>query len=54
MKLNGTHKLSVYADDVNVLGRSLHTTRKNTEALLVASKDSERETNADKTEYMFM
>ena len=54
LKLNGTCQFLVYADDVNVLGRSLHTIRKNTEALLVASKDSERETNADKTEYMFM
>jgi hypothetical protein len=25
LKLNGTHQLLVYADDVNVLGRSAHT-----------------------------
>jgi len=30
MKLNGTHQLLVYANDVNVLGGSLHTTEKNT------------------------
>jgi hypothetical protein len=24
MKLNGTHQLLVYADDVNILGGSLH------------------------------
>jgi hypothetical protein len=39
LKLNGTHQLLVYADDVNILGGSLHTVRKNTEALLIASKE---------------
>jgi hypothetical protein len=37
-KLNGTHQLLVYADDVNILGGSIHTIRKNTVALLIASK----------------
>jgi hypothetical protein len=27
LKLNGTHQLLVYAHDVNMLGRSAHTTR---------------------------
>jgi hypothetical protein len=39
LKSNGTHQLSVYADDVNILGGSIHTSRKNTEALLIASKE---------------
>jgi len=32
LKLNGTHQCLVYADDVNILGRSMHTIRKNTDA----------------------
>jgi len=30
-KLNGTHQLPVYADDVNTMGGSVHTIKKNTE-----------------------
>jgi len=37
LKLNGTHQLLVYADDVNILGGSLHTIKKNAEAFVVAS-----------------
>jgi hypothetical protein len=39
MKLNGTHQVSVNADDVNILGGNLHTVKKNTEALVFASKE---------------
>ena len=38
LKLNGTHQLLAYADDVNVLGGSAHTVKENAEALLVATK----------------
>ena len=54
LKLNGTHQLLVYADDVTILGRSIHTKKKNTEALLVANKEIGLEVNADKTKYMVM
>jgi len=38
LKLNGTHQFLVYADDINILGGSVHTIKTNTEALVDASK----------------
>ena len=43
-----------YVNDVNILGGSVHTTEKNTEALVFASKEIGQEVNADKTKYMVM
>jgi len=54
LKLNGAHQLLVYADDVNILGGSVHTVKENTETLLVGSKEIGLEVNADKTKYMVM
>jgi len=50
--LDGTHQLLVYADDVSILGGSVHTVKKNTEALLVACKKSGLEVRCYKTKYM--
>jgi len=49
LKVNGTHQLLVYADDVNILRQSIHTIKKNAEALVVASMEIGLEVNADKT-----
>jgi len=53
-KLNDTHQLIVYVDYVNIMGGSVHTIKKNTDTLVVASKDIGLEVNADKTKYMVM
>jgi hypothetical protein len=45
-KLNGSHQLLVYADDANILGGSIHT-KKNTDALVVACKETGLEVNAN-------
>ena len=52
--LNGTHQLLAYADDVNILEGSVHTVKENAEALVVATKETGLEVNADKTKYMVM
>jgi hypothetical protein len=52
LKLNGAHQPLVYADDVNILGGSVHAIKKTTEALAAVSKETERKVNADKTKYM--
>jgi len=54
LELNVTHQLLVYADDFNILGRSVHTIKKDTEALVVASKKTGLEVNADNSKYTFM
>ena len=54
--MNGELQLSVYADDVIILGRSVHTTKENAEALVrvVASKETGLEVNAEKTKHMVL
>ena len=52
LKLNGTHQLLAHADDVNILGGSVHTVKKNAEALVAATKEIGLEVNAHKTTYM--
>jgi uncharacterized phage infection (PIP) family protein YhgE len=46
--------LSVYADDVNLLGDSINTMKENTDTLLQASRDICLEINAEKAKYMIM
>jgi len=54
LKLNGAHQLLNYADDVNILGGSVHTVEENAEALVVATKETGLEVNADQTKYIIM
>ena len=53
-KLNGAHQLLVYADDINIWGRRLHTIKNNKETLLVGSKETGLEVNAEKTKHVAM
>jgi hypothetical protein len=46
LKLNGTHQLLAYADDVNLLGDNIDTINKNTETVIDASKEVGLEANA--------
>jgi len=39
LKLNDTHQLLAYADDVNMLEGSVHTVKETPEALIMASKE---------------
>jgi hypothetical protein len=52
LKLNGTHQLLAYADDVNLLGDNIDTINKNTETSLDPSKKDGLEIKVQKTKYM--
>jgi hypothetical protein len=54
LKINDTHHLLVYADDVNILGGRLHTVKGNTEALIVPTNRIRLAVNVDKTKYIVM
>ena len=54
LQLMGKHQLLVYADDVNILDRRIHTIKKTKEGLLVGSRGIGLEINADKTKNMVM
>jgi hypothetical protein len=54
LKLNGIHQLLAYADDVNLLGDTIATIKKNRETLIDASKEVGLEINVEKTKYMLL
>jgi sorting nexin-29 len=54
LKLNGTHQLLVYADEVNILGGSIQTIKESTQALVVTNKENGLEVNGDKSKYIVM
>ena len=43
-----------YADDINILGGTIHTLKENAEALVAATGEIGLEVSADKTKYMVM
>jgi hypothetical protein len=49
LKLNVTHQLLAYTDDVNLLGDNIDSINKSTETLLDASKEVGLDINVDKT-----
>jgi hypothetical protein len=54
LKLNVTHQLLAYADNVNLLGDNIDTIRKDTETLIDTSKEVGLEINIEKTKYMLL
>jgi hypothetical protein len=48
LNFNGTHQIVVYADDVNIMGGSVHPIKEKAETLVVVSKEIGLEINADK------
>jgi hypothetical protein len=54
MKLNETHQLLVYADDVNLLDDTIDTIKKNVETLIDANKKVSLVVNMEKTKYMLL
>jgi hypothetical protein len=53
LKLNGTYRLLVYADDVNLLGY-INTIKKHAETFIGASNEVGLEENAENTKYMLL
>jgi hypothetical protein len=54
LELDGTHRLLIYVDDVNLLGHSINTIKENKESLLEASRDVGLEINVEKMKYIIM
>jgi hypothetical protein len=55
LKMNGTHPLLIYVNDVNLLTESMKTIReKKTQPLLIDCKHIGHETDAEEAKYMFM
>jgi hypothetical protein len=54
LKLNGTHQLLAYTDEVNLLWDNIDTIKKNIETLIDVSKEVGVERNIEKTKCCFL
>jgi hypothetical protein len=54
LKLNWTHQVLAYADDVNLLGDNIDTIRENTETLNDANKEVGLEINVEKINFLLL
>jgi hypothetical protein len=54
LKLNGTHQLLAYADDMNLLGDNIDSIKESIETLIDASKEVGLEINVEKSKYMLL
>jgi hypothetical protein len=54
LKLNGTHQMLLYADDVDLQTDNIDTIKKNTRTLVDAGKEVGLEVNTEKTKYMLL
>jgi hypothetical protein len=54
LKLNGTHQLLIYADNVNLVEDNIDSKKKSIETVIDASKEVVLEVNAEKTKYMLL
>jgi len=54
LKLNGTHQLQTYVDEINILGGGIHNLKESAEALEAATREIGLEVSADKTKYKVM
>jgi hypothetical protein len=54
LKLDGTHQLLAYADDVSLLGDNIDTIKKNTQTFIDASKEVSLQVSVEKSKYLFL
>jgi hypothetical protein len=54
VKTNGTYQLLVYVDDVNILGTTTYTIKKNSENLIATGKEIGLEVKAEETKYVLL
>jgi hypothetical protein len=54
LKLNGTHQLLVYDDDLNLLDDNIGIVNKKTKALIVTGKEISLDVNASKTKHILL